>query len=147
MPQAYPLPKKYLSMLEGVQQDLRCMAQRARMALGEVEADEAPFELTRVILRDIEAIAYRIALDLAQMEVAGACDGCPSAPPTTQAEVILLVTATELERLAATARTHTTRGGRQLSGVSLQPSAVAEEALPAHPHNGQVRMLSPKEVR
>jgi hypothetical protein len=110
MPQAYPLPKKYLSILESAQGELRCVAQRARTALGEVEAEEEPYELTRVILRDIEAIAYRIALDLAQLEIAGACDGCPSAPPTTQAEAILLVTAAELERLALHARSHTERG-------------------------------------
>ena len=115
MPQAHPLPKKYMSILGGAQSDLRCMAQRARMALEEIEADEVPFELTRVILRDIESISYRIALDLAMLEIAGTCDGCPSSPPTTQAEVVLLVTATELERLASQARMQVTRKGEEVT--------------------------------
>ena len=109
MPQPHPLPKKYLNILDGAQDELRCIAQRARTALEEVEADEQPFELARVILRDIEAIAYRIALDLSELEIAGNCDGCPSAPPSTQAEAILWVTAAELERLAVHARAHAMR--------------------------------------
>ena len=72
-------------------------------------------ELTRVILRDIESISYRIALDLAMLEIAGTCDGCPSSPPTTQAEVVLLVTATELERLANQARMQVTRKGEEVT--------------------------------
>lgn len=121
MPQAQPLPKKYISILNGAQSDLRCMAQRARTALGEVEADEEPFELTRVILRDIESICYRLALDLATLDISGTCDGCPCSPPTTQAEAVLLVTAAELERLAAQARGQAERrGSEQRSAVSYQ---------------------------
>jgi hypothetical protein len=121
MPQAQPLPKKYISILNGAQSDLRCMAQRARTALGEVEADEEPFELTRVILRDIESICYRLALDLATLEISGTCDGCPCSPPTTQAEAVLLVTAAELERLAAQARGQVGRGDSgQRSAISYQ---------------------------
>jgi len=121
MPQAQPLPKKYISIINGAQSDLRCMAQRARTALGEVEADEEPFELTRVILRDIESICYRLALDLATLEISGTCDGCPCSPPTTQAEAVLLVTAAELERLAAQARGQAERrGSEQRSAVSYQ---------------------------
>jgi len=120
MPQAQPLPKKYISILNGAQSDLRCMAQRARTALGEVEADEQPFELTRVILRDIESISYRIALDLAMLEIAGTCDGCPCSPPTTQAEAVLLVTATELERLAAQARGQVKRKEEEVTNDWLE---------------------------
>ena len=106
MPTAHPLPKKYIGILGEAQTELRCIAQRARTALEEVEADEQPFELTRIILRDIESVAYRIALDLSGLEISGACDGCPSAPSSTRAQAALIVMASELERQAELARAH-----------------------------------------
>lgn len=110
MPHARPLPRKFMGILEEVQEDLRAMAQRARMALSEIEADERPFELSRVILRDTEALCYRIALDISQMHVAGNCDSCPSAPPSTESQAVLYVIADELERQAIFAREHAVGG-------------------------------------
>ena len=110
MPIAHPLPRKYMGMLDEIQKELRCMALRARTALSEVEAEEMPYELTRIILRDIESISYRIALDLSQLELSGSCDGCPSAPPTTRAQALLYVIADELERQALLARNHAEEG-------------------------------------
>ncbi len=106
MPQAQPLPRKYLSRLEQARDELRRMALQARAALEEIEAQRRPFQQARSSLRDIEALAYRLALNLSELEVAGACDGCPSAPPTTQAQAQLLVLADVLERQAALAREH-----------------------------------------
>lgn len=106
MPAAYPLPRKYTGILGEAQNELRCIAQRARTALQEVEANEQPFELTRIILRDIESVAYRIALDLSGLEISGACDECPSAPPRTRAQAALIIMAAELERQAELARAH-----------------------------------------
>jgi hypothetical protein len=127
---AVSLPRKYLSILVTTREELQVLARRARTALEEVESEDEPYQLARIILRDIEAEAYRLALELSTLEVTGSCDGCPSAPPTTEANVMLLVIAGELERQANIARSHvigrsypTTNGngnGGELSGIRLQ---------------------------
>lgn len=104
MPVARPLPKKFLASLEDAQANLRLMAQRARLALEEVETQRRPMPQTQTVLREIEAVAYRLALDISRLEVAGTCDICPSAPATTTAQAHLLVLASELERQAELAR-------------------------------------------
>jgi len=106
MPLARALPRKYMSSLEEAQEHLGLIAQRARVALSEVEHGRPPYQQTLVILRDIEASAYRVALELFQLEIASACDECPSAPPTTSAQIHLLVLAEEMERQAQLARQH-----------------------------------------
>jgi hypothetical protein len=113
MPQAQPLPRKYLSVLENAQQELRCMASRARAALEELIQQGNPPRFTEIILRELEISAYRTALDLADLEVAGGCDSCPAAPPMTQAQATLLVMASELERQAEIARMHAHAVGQE----------------------------------
>ena len=136
MSQPYPLPKKYLMVLASAKEELQVLARRARTSLEEVEAEDEPYQLARIILRDIEAEAYRLALELSSLEVTGSCDGCPSAPPSTEANVMLLVIAGELERQASTARSHVigrsypvTNGkgeSAQLSDVSFQLSEKSQ---------------------
>ena len=130
MPVPVSLPRKYLSVLVTTREELQVLARRARTALEEVESEDEPYQLARIILRDIEAEAYRLALELSTLEVTGSCDGCPSAPPTTEANVMLLVIAGELERQANIARSHvvgrsypnTNGNGGELSGIRLQRS-------------------------
>lgn len=120
--QPYPLPKKYLMVLASAKEELQVLARRARTALEEVESEDEPYQLARIILRDIEAEAYRLALELSMLEVTGSCDGCPSAPPTTEANVMLLVIAGELERQANIARSQALGLGRERSVISFQRS-------------------------
>jgi hypothetical protein len=115
-----------MNVLVTTRGELQVLARRARSALEEVEAEEEPYQLARMILRDIEAEVYRLALELSMLEVTGSCDGCPSAPATTEANVTLLVIANELERQASIARSHVngrsysnTNGGK-LSAISFQ---------------------------
>ena len=122
MSQPYPLPKKYLTILAAAKEELQVLARRARTALEEVEAEEEPYQLARMILRDIEAEAYRLALELSSLEVTGSCDGCPSAPASTEANVTLLVIAGELERQASIARRQALGKGRERTAISFQLS-------------------------
>lgn len=122
MSQPYPLPKKYLTILAAAKEELQILARRARTALEEVEAEEEPYQLARIILRDIEAEAYRLALELSTLEVTGSCDGCPSAPPSTEANVTLLVIAGELERQASIARSQALGRGKEQSAIRFQLS-------------------------
>ena len=118
------LPRKYLSVLVTTREELQVLARRARTALEEVEAEDEPYQLARIILRDIEAEAYRLALELSTVEVTGSCDGCPSAPASTEAQALLLVLASELERQASIARSHVNGRGYpvQLSAIRFQVS-------------------------
>lgn len=118
MSTAKPLPRKYLSILLTTQEELQTLARRARAALDALEGDKRCSLLTRMVLRDVEAEAYRLALDLAGLEVSGTCDGCPSAPPATESQALLLVLANELERQAAAARAHV----HKRSEVGLLPT-------------------------
>lgn len=104
MPAAKSLPRKYLTTLDDVQEQLRLMAQKARLALTELETGRAPCRQAPVLLRDIEAGAYRIALELSEIKVANDCDECPSAPSVTSAQIHLYVLAEELDRQATLAR-------------------------------------------
>ena len=104
MPAANPLPRKYLSTLRTVQEELRLIAQKSRAALQEVEARRPPYTQTKGSLQDIETIAYRLAYELSQMQTAVSCDDCPSAPPTTTAQAHLLVLANTLTQQAEEAR-------------------------------------------
>lgn len=104
MPTARPLPKKFMTCLEEAQDQLRFIAQRARLALSEMETHPGPYRQVHVLLRDIEAGAYRVAFELSELEIADTCDECPAAPPQTAAQVHLVLLADELERHAALAR-------------------------------------------
>lgn len=104
MPVARPLPKKFLANLEQTQEELRIIAQKSKVALAEVEAKRTPFAQTRAILQEIEATAYRLAYELASLRFAQDCNGCPLAPPATDAQVYLMVLAEQLEQQAEFAR-------------------------------------------
>lgn len=126
MAAAKPLPRKYLSILLTTQEELQTLARRARAALDALEGDQRCSLLTRMVLRDVETEAYRLALELAGLEVSGTCDGCPSAPPATESQALLLVLANELERQAAVARAHVHKhrqvGIFPTDGVKPEPS-------------------------
>lgn len=100
MPTARPLPKKYLSTLNLAQEELNTIAKKSKTALLEVEARCSSLTITRTILQEIEALAYKIALELAQMQLARECDSCPSAPPTTKLQAHMFVIAGQLQRHA-----------------------------------------------
>jgi len=104
MPTARPLPRKFLTCLEEMQDQLRLIAQRARLALTEMETSTGPYRQVPVLLRDIEAGAYRIAFEMSALDIAESCDECPAAPPQMSAQVHLVLLADELERQAALAR-------------------------------------------
>jgi hypothetical protein len=105
MPGARPLPKKFLANLEQTQEELRIIAQKSKVALAEVEAKRSPLLLAKSILQEIETTAYRLAYELAQLRVAQNCNGCPLAPPSTEAQMYLMVLAEQLEQQAEVART------------------------------------------
>ena len=93
MPAARSLPRKYLTVLEDMQEQLRLLAQKARLALTELESSRPPYRQLPVLLRDIEAGAYKAALELSEIKVADDCDECPSAPAITSAQIHLYVLA------------------------------------------------------
>lgn len=100
MPTPKPLPRKYLSHLQEVQEDLQIIAARSRIALQEIERQPRPLSSVEVILREIESASYRLALALARIDVAADCDLCPAAPATTSLQAYMLVLASELEQKA-----------------------------------------------
>lgn len=104
MPKPSPLPRKYGSLIDDAQSSLRLIAQKAKAVLEHLETVPRVSAHMQTSLREIETLAYRTALDLAEVEVAGDCDGCPSAPPITQVQAHLLVLADTLERHAEAAR-------------------------------------------
>ncbi|MBP8109514.1 MAG: hypothetical protein KAZ26_21425 [Caldilineaceae bacterium] len=99
-----PIPRKYMNYLESVQDDLQRMAQKAKRALTDLRFDPIGRTASVHLLLEIEATAYRLALELSDIRIADDCDGCPAAPPTTIAQSYLLVMADELERQAVLAR-------------------------------------------
>jgi len=101
---ARPLPKKFLANIEQTQEELRIIAQKSKVALAEVEARRVPFAQTKAILQEIEATAYRLAYELATLRIAQDCNGCPLAPPATDAQAYLIVLAEQLEQQAEFAR-------------------------------------------
>lgn len=104
MPIAQPLPRKYLSQLQEIQSELRILAHRARMVIEHLDtAQRSPVRL-QTLLQEIETGAYRVALEISEIKVADHCGACPSAPPSTQAQIHLLVLADELDRQATLAR-------------------------------------------
>lgn len=104
MPIARAMPRKYLTVLDEAQEQLRLLGQRAQLALQEVETGRSPYRQLPVLLRDIETSAYKVAFELSQIEVAGDCDECPAAPAMTSAQIHLYVLADELDRQAMLAR-------------------------------------------
>lgn len=113
MTKANPLPRKYAAIVEQTQANLRLMAHKAGALLEQGRGDpQLPLHVQSA-LRDLETLAYRTALELWEIEVAGGCDGCPSAPPMTQVHAHLLVLADALERHAAAARHVATASGEE----------------------------------
>ncbi len=104
MPKPSPLPRKYASLVDEAQGNLRLIAQKARSVIVHVETNPRMAPHVQSSLREIETLAYRTALDLAEIEVAGGCDSCPSAPPLTTVQAHLLVLADTLEQHATAAR-------------------------------------------
>jgi hypothetical protein len=105
MPVARVLPKKFLGALLEMQEELRLVAMKCKQATLEIEARLPPqHQSLRALLQEVESTSYRLAYELSQLRIAGTCDECPSAPPTTMAQAHLLVLADELERQAELAR-------------------------------------------
>ena len=104
MPTARPLPKKFLSQLEEAQGILKRIAYQSRSIIDDIQGVRSPSAQIQNTLREIETNAYRVALDLSLLDVAGTCDECPAAPPITKVQAHLLVLADQLEKQAMTAR-------------------------------------------
>ena len=104
MPKASPLPRKFMSQLEDAQGDLRRIASQSRNLVEDIETSKTSVVIAKSILREIEATAYRIALDLSQVEVATSCDTCPAAPAKTKYQAHLFALATTLQQQANLAR-------------------------------------------
>lgn len=126
MPVARPLPKKFLANLEQTQEELRIIAQKSKVALAEVEAKRTPFAQTRAILQEIEATAYRLAYELASLRFAQDCNGCPLAPPATDAQVYLMVLAEQLQQQAEFARS---RAQFRMEAIAHDNSYAAERGI------------------
>ena len=120
MPKASPLPRKYASLVDEAQANLRLLAQKAKAVVAHLETHQRVSPHVQTSLHEIEAMAYRTALDLAEIEVANGCDGCPSAPPMTAVQAHLLVLADTLERHAAAARQVALRRPHLDDGEAIQ---------------------------
>lgn len=106
MPAATPLPRKHKASLLESEESLLYIAQRSRLALAELSTSPKALPKVESTLREIEAEAYRLALTLSRLSVAGNCDECPSAPAVTSLQAHVLVLANELERQADLIRQH-----------------------------------------
>ena len=104
MPEPQRLPRKYLSQLLQVQEELRLLGQKAQLAHDRLSSSYHHCDSIEASIRDIESMAYRLALELAELKTADDCTGCPLAPSSVPAQVHLLVLADELERQALLAR-------------------------------------------
>ena len=104
MPKASPIPRKYITTIEDAKDDLRFIAHQARTVIEGIEANKLTSQQIHSLLQEIEAKAYKVALELAAIEIAENCDTCPAAPPTTRAQAHLLVLANLLVREAGLAR-------------------------------------------
>ena len=104
MPKASPLPRKYSTCIEDTQSSLRLIAKQVRLVLEGLQSGQRSLERLQNTLREVETEAYKAALGLSEIEIAGGCDGCPAAPPTTGAQAHLLVLADVLEQQATLAR-------------------------------------------
>lgn len=104
MPKASPIPRKFMSQLEDAQGDLRKIACQSRNLLDDIESTRIPVPLARSVLREIEATAYRIALDLSEVDIATSCDTCPDAPAKTKYQAHLFALSCTLQRQANLAR-------------------------------------------
>lgn len=124
MPKPSPIPKKFMSQLEDAQGDLRKIANQSRNLLKEMESSKIPMQSARSILRDIEATAYRIALDLSEVDIASGCDTCPAAPARTKYQAHLFALSCTLQQQANLAR-RCAEGTDELDGVLL-PSSLSE---------------------
>jgi hypothetical protein len=100
MPAATPLPRKHKASLQESEDSLMYIAHRSMLALEELSASPKSLPKVELTLREIQAEAYRLALTLSRLSVAGGCDECPSAPPMTTLQAHVLVLADELERQA-----------------------------------------------
>lgn len=104
MPKASPIPRKYITTIEEAQDDLRFIAHQARTVIEGIKANKLTSQQIHSLLQEIETKAYKVALELAAIEIADNCDMCPAAPPTTRAQAHLLVLANLLVREAGLAR-------------------------------------------
>jgi hypothetical protein len=104
VPSAQKLPRKYLTAIEDAVSDLKLMGQRLGRLVEELERERLPSDRLLASLRSLQAQSYAAALHLNEMEVAGGCDICPSAPAQTTAQIQLAIIGQELQRLAQTAQ-------------------------------------------
>lgn len=95
-----PLPRKFLATLEEARDAMRLLGQKAKQVRQELTSLTSISSEAIVLLQEMEALAYRTAFEIAQLDVAGACDVCPSAPPTTHSQAILIALADELDQRA-----------------------------------------------
>lgn len=107
MSQPSRLPKKYLATLKDAVEVLKLIAVKSRNNINRIKDNQKEFDTRAAVglLSDIEAEAYRIALDLSELEVAGSCEQCPSAPVVTEADVRLELLTDQLRQLADFAHT------------------------------------------
>ena len=99
-----PASRMSAGQLDRLKQALAKDAGKPCHVLDGLESEHRPIQRLQNALREIETEAYRAALDLADIEIAGTCDICPVAPPITQAQAHLLMLADVLEQQATLAR-------------------------------------------
>ena len=99
------IPRKYLSVLSDSQSTLKGIAIRAHNMANELQRKGDAWTGTVITqLRDIEAEAYRVALDLTDIEVASGCHNCPAAPIVTESDLRLGLLSERLQQLVDFAR-------------------------------------------
>ena len=104
MANATPVPRKFLNLLDEVQDVLRDIAGKIHKLVAELkETGGLPTHAVHQ-LKDIESEIYRTALNLSEIEVARDCKNCPAAPAVTPADAKLIVLTDALFKLAEYAR-------------------------------------------
>ena len=124
MSKAQPIPRKYKTALDEAQDTLRYMAKRAQMAFELLQSERRTAEPVQPMLQELKALAYEVALNLSEIEVAPDCMTCPAAPPTTRYQTQLLVLADALERLAAETRQSVQPQRQTSSGTKRQRTTL-----------------------
>ena len=104
MPSAKPVPRKWFSRIDEATSGLRLIAIWSRRAQNELASAPPALASALSLLREIETSAYKLALELSEIEIATHCDECPAAPAITSLQAHMLILAEELERQASIAR-------------------------------------------
>lgn len=104
MAPAQKLPRKHLGTIADAISDLKCTAHRLGLVMEELERGRQPSPAVLTALQAVRAQSYQVALRLSEVEVAGSCDECPTAPASVRSQMVCQMLQRELIRLAEVAQ-------------------------------------------